>query len=318
MAVSTFTITSSRLWPELLPFAEYHTIAAGSTLTPSPLDVTRFGPGRMIQVRDIALGSDPAQDFDDVQVSISTDNFSQTREVDAFIDPTTSFQERVILPYKLNAVSSATLDLFNLDTINPATNYPIMFSVLIRKPDIANKLFMGISLTPEEEKIAEEQDIQKYLDSGLLPLTFEERVRNQYNQGERYSVSVDVNFPVTAQEFLVEVAGSDEFLVLESLGGEIGLAGDLARILIDRDDQREYAEVYTFPKGIQDRDYPMFIPALNEIRLRAIAPGGPTILSVRATFRKLNLTDIQRIRWGLVSRDEVDPDIWDKTMGGIY
>jgi hypothetical protein len=107
-----------------------------------------------------------------------------------------------------------------------------------------------------------------------------------------------------------------EFLVLTGISSAPGNAADNVRIRIDRDDNADYLELPTYPMALS-RDIKCFIPALKEFRIKLIAGGAVASHAMRYTIRRFVLTNLLRVRFGLVSKDEVPGDLWNKVRGGV-
>ncbi|MBA7680441.1 hypothetical protein ES703_88757 [subsurface metagenome] len=106
--------------------------------------------------------------------------------------------------------------------------------------------------------------------------------------------------------------------MLTRIAANPGAWGDDIRFIVDRDDDHEYANVKTFPLSlIPGGEVSCFIPALEEIRLTTISAGTPGPHLFRYTVIRCRLTNLLRVRFGLVSRDEVPGDTYDKVKAGV-
>ncbi|MBA7592227.1 hypothetical protein ES708_34405 [subsurface metagenome] len=76
---------------------------------------------------------------------------------------------------------------------------------------------------------------------------------------------------------------------------------------------------FALANGLAD-EIPMFIPALTDIRLGVESTAGEADYNVRWTYVEYPLTTILRVRFGLVSRDELPDEykeVYDKVKAGI-
>ncbi|GAI72708.1 unnamed protein product, partial [marine sediment metagenome] len=112
-----------------------------------------------------------------------------------------------------------------------------------------------------------------------------------------------------------------EFLVLTRVAAAPPVApADNIHLIVDRDEDPSYADVMTFPMALtKGGEIASFIPALREIRLTCTQTAGVAVGAhlFRYTFKRIKLTNILRARFGLVSRDEIPGETFDKVRGGI-
>ena len=113
-----------------------------------------------------------------------------------------------------------------------------------------------------------------------------------------------------------------QFLILTKISADPGtLATDVISVAVDRDYVTDYVVFPTWALGITDaiamgKEISCFIPALHELRIRLTANVSRTI-NIRFTVQKVAMTNIFRARWGLVTKDELPGDVYDKVMAGV-
>ncbi|GAH18520.1 unnamed protein product, partial [marine sediment metagenome] len=118
------------------------------------------------------------------------------------------------------------------------------------------------------------------------------------------------------------------FVVLTRVSaGAPALVTNNTRITICRDNDGTQASPFvSLPTWVFNgafslvNEIPMFIPALTDIRLRAESTVGETNYPIRWTYMECPLTTILRVRFGLVTRDELPEEyksVFDRVKGGI-
>ena len=209
---------------------------------------------------------------------------------------------------------------YNLLGIAGAVDYYTHFGVWGIIPTVADKLAYGITLSNEEKELAERLGITNSVEKGVLPLPRDVQISREYLVlgEETHSRSINIaaaNTPYTLENIY---ARENEFLVLTRIAAQPGAVADDIRFIVDRDDDHNYANVKTFPLSlIPGGEVRCFIPAMSEIRLSTIASGIAGAHLFRYTFLRCRMTNLLRCRFGLVSRDEVPGDTYDKVKAGV-
>jgi len=202
----------------------------------------------------------------------------------------------------------------------PVANYTTHFSCWAFLPTIAHKLFYGMTLTSEEKAIAEEFGVKNTVEKGLLPLPISQLIEREYHivGGETHSRSI--NIAAAATVFTIETIypKPGEFIVLTRIAAAPGGAAQNVRFIVDRDGDVSLVDLPTFPLSlIAGGEISCFIPAIREIRLTTQAAVFPGAHLFRYTFQRVKLTNILRVRFGMVSEDEVPKDLIQKVKAGI-
>lgn len=207
-------------------------------------------------------------------------------------------------------------NLFGLTGAGGGLSLRALFNLWVYEPTVAHKLKLKKPLSNEEELLADRLGLKASVEKGVLPLPLGYQIEREYHILEEVTYSRIVD--VTTVETTVETISPrpDEFLVLTALTSAPALLANNVTIRIDRDDNADYLEMPAFPFAL-GRELYCFIPALRELRLSILAAGPVTGHALRFTVRRIRLTNTLRVRFGLVSRDEVPGELWDKVKGGV-
>ncbi|MBA7707069.1 hypothetical protein ES703_115934 [subsurface metagenome] len=194
---------------------------------------------------------------------------------------------------------------------------------------MADKILLELPLTPDERALDDSLGIRKTVERGTLPPKLDRTLLYEYYPVYEWTDSFYGTVPVAGAE-LAAIRPSKEgrFVVLTRVSaGAPGAAINNTRITICRDSDGTQASPFaSLPTWVFNGvfslvdEIPMFIPALTDIRLRVESGVGETNYPIRWTYVECPLTTILRVRFGLVTRDELPEDyksVWDKVKGGI-
>lgn len=320
MAITEATIRQVKYFPELLPDARVVPIGAGSEVSPPLLDLRRFSP-KMLRLVHVAAYPDPY-----VFVRIRADDLRHEANSASLVPLANSFD--------FLATEYLSYTFYNANTA-PVSNYTTTFSLWVYEPTVAHKLRYKKMLTPEEKEIAARLGIDNSVEKGVLPLPFSYMLEREYYTlaEETYAYVMNIGGagnPPLDYEFVVgEVVprNADEFLVLTSIVSSPGTVSSNITIRIDRDNDTNYLEFPAYALGLPagltvdiGHELRCWVPALKEIRVKVYASsagGNITGYQIRFTVRRCALTNLLRVRFGLVSKAEVPGDLWDKVKGGV-
>jgi len=308
MSITEATIKRVLYYPEQLPDSAMPDIAVSSEVSPTLLDLRQFPP-LLVRLAEVAADRD-----DDIEMRFKVD--TTTLSV-----LTGSMFNLLANNFSLLAKNRIYYNLFNSSAVTPKTDFKTFFSLWVIKPTVAHKLRLGIPLTPEEQKINRDLGISDTVEKGLLPLPLAQQIAREYQviQEETHGFNVTVPTAGVDVETLHPVNG--QFLVLTKLSADPETAADNIRIAIDRDQVSDYVEFPTYGLGASaavslGKEISCFIPALSELRIKLKATVSKTI-NIRFTVQKCALTNIFRARWGLVTKEELPKDVYDKVMAGV-
>lgn len=296
-------VRAARLYPELLPDTRIATVAAGSELSPPILNLRRFSPV-FLELVNIAVKRS------DMEVRVRADSLRQETKA-------TALPDQVPAPWNLIATDLLELNLYSAAGV---TSIPVSYALWVYQPTVAHKLKHQKQLTEEERALDAELGIKKSVDKGVLPLPLSYTVEREYQVLSEVTRSVVANINTTMQVVDFIEAMPDEVLVLTEIATAPGNASDNIRIIIDRDTDANYLELDAFAMSL-DRGLPAFVPALYEIRIKAVANTTVSNHPIRYSIKRCRLTNILRARWGLPPREGTPADAWNevlkRTRGGV-
>src|SRR5487761_1929155 len=139
-----------------------------------------------------------------------------------------------------------------------------------------------------------------------MPLPISQLIDREYPVvGEETHTRV-VNIAVNNTIYPLETIYTkpDEVLVLTRIAALAGVAANNVQIVVDRDNDANYLTVPTTPLTIvAGGEIACWVPALTQLRLTTTALGvapGPNMF-FRYTFKRVKLTNILRVRFGLLT-----------------
>lgn len=301
MPINEATIAKARLYPELLPDACVVNMLAGVEVSLPVLDLRRFAP-KILHLKEISLEQNALVDV-------------RTRADDLRHETNTAgFQDQMAGVWELVGTEYLKLNFFATNVVN---NYRTHYSLWVYDATVAHLLKHKKKLTPEQERIAKDLKIADTVEKGILPLPLSYQIEREYHvlDESTYTRTFSLTAGIeTAVEAIAPRMG--EFLVLTKISSAPGLVTDGIRIRIDRDDDVDYLELYTYPMALT-KDINCFVPALKELRVKAVAVSNVASHTIRFTVRRVLMTNILRVRFGLMARDEAPGDLWDKVKGGV-
>jgi len=305
--ITEATIGKVKYFPEQLPDGAVPTIAASSEASPI-IDLRQFPP-LLVRLSEVAVDRD-----DEVETRFKVDNTTLNSLAGSMFDG-------VANNFFLLAKSSLYYNLFNKGVL-AKTDYKTFFSLWVIKPTVADKLRLGIPLTPEEQKLNKDLGVSATVEKGLLPLPLSQQILREYQGIQEETHGFQVTVPTVGVAVATLHPTNGQFLVLTKISADPGIAAaDNIRVAIDRDHVSDYVEFPTWALGATaavslGKEISCFIPALTELRIKLKATVSRTI-NIRYTVWKCALTNIFRARWGLVSKDELPGDVYDKVMAGV-
>lgn len=302
MPLNESNVRQARFYPEILPDTQVLTVGAGNI--ENILDLRRIEP-KWVQFRDFASQN-------------SLNNFLRIVNDRKSYDIDT-IDLKDLQPNAFNVVGTEFLTA-RLNAVAGVANFLLNYTLAVFEPSVAHKILYNKVLTSEEEDIADRLNLKREVQNGLLPLQIDYKLQREYElvDARRTFTYGDGAFTAAGETIDRIPALKDEIVVLEGISaGTISPIADNLRIIVDRDGISDYLElpVYAFNYA-DDIDVKCFVPALRELRLRAVSNVAGTA-NVRYTIAKYRLTDLLKIRFGLVTKDEVPDDLWFKVKGGV-
>jgi len=306
MAIRDAIIKTVKYPPELIPDSWYGTVPNVAEIAPAILDLVRFKP-YLVRLAGIQLAANAA-----VILRARYDGVRVDENTGAMINLIPGF-------WDLPAKDFLRYNLFGLapGLLNQTTHYGVWAQI----PTVADKLLHGLPLTPDEQKLSQELGIANAVQKGVLPLPIGVQIEREYHilGEETHSRSVNVTPAGTAVSIESIYARQNEFLVLTKMAAAPGAAAAIVEFIVDRDDDAGFATVRTFPLSLAfGGEINCFVPAMHELRLTANSTVAALAHLFRYTYQRIRLTNTLRVRFGLVTRDELrEPSLWDKVKGGV-
>lgn len=301
--ITEATIRAVKYPPELIPDSWFGTLAANAEFAPPILDLRRFSPN-ILRLVNIELAASALVNlrarYDEVRIEQNTLPMLTT----------------LVGAWDLPAKDQLYFNFFGLGPLAYTTHY----GVWAYPPTIAHKIQWGIALNQKEKAINQELGIADTVQKGLLPLPISQLIEREYPVVGEETHTRNINIAVGAAVYPIEVmyAKPGEILVLTRIAALAGVAADNVQIIVDRDNDANYLTFPTWPLTIlAGGEIDCFIPALTQLRLTTTATLPVAVSLFRYTIQRVKLTNILRVRFGLLSEAEAPADLWKKVMGGI-
>lgn len=299
--------------PECIPDSWFGNVPAAAEVPTPVLDLRRFKP-YIVTLTNIQT-TQPAG-FANVVLRARYNDANVEENVAALLPS-------LVGAWRLTGKDFLYYNFLGLALVN---NYTTHFGLWVSggsptSPTIADKLLYDIPLSNEEKALSEALGIRNTVEKGLLPLPISSQIEREYQvlAEETHSRSINIAAANTVYTLETIYPRANELIVLTRLAAAPGAVGNDIRFIIDRDDDAGYAELRTYALNLAaGGETACFIPALSEIRLTTSSVGVPGAHLFRYTFQRIKLTNLLRVRFGLVSRDELpEPTLYDKVRGGI-
>ncbi|MBA7616077.1 hypothetical protein ES703_23368 [subsurface metagenome] len=303
--ITEATVKLVKYPPELIPDSWFGDVPLNAEVSPPILELIRFKP-YIVRITNIQLAANASVIlrlfYDDVRLE----------------ENTAAMLSGLVGAWKAIAKERTRLNFLGLALV---PDYTTHFGLWCFPPTIAHKLLYGITLTNSERAICEELGIRNTVEKGILPLPISQQIEREYHVLGEETRSRSINIAAANTSYDIEsiYPKTNEFIVLTRLAAAPGTTpADNIRLIIDRDDDTSYAELKTYALSLTaGGEVECFIPAMKEIRLHTIATGAPGAHLFRYTFQRIKLTNLLRVRFSLVSEDEVPAELWKKVKGGI-
>ena len=305
--ITEATVRLVKMPPELIPDSWFGDVPLNAEVAPPVLDLRRFKP-YIVTLTNIQT----------TQPTGYANVMLRARYDDARVEENVS----ALLPSLVGAWRLPAKDIlyYNFLGLALVADYTTHFGIWAFPPTIAHKLLYGITLANNERAIAEELGIRNTVEKGILPLPISQQIEREYHVlgEETHSRSVDIAVANTVYTIEGIYPKTNEFIVLTRLAAAPGTTAQDIRLIVDRDDDAGYAELKTYALSLAaGGEVECFIPALREIRLTTSATVAPGAHLFRYTFQRIKLTNLLRVRFGLVSEDEVPAELFKKVQAGV-
>ena len=300
-------LAKARYYPEKLVGTAVYTLASGTVAAPAPLDVRLFDP-LLVRLTDLALSPQAG-----IEWELTWDQKVLRRQAAAL--PSDRDE-----PVDLAAFRQMHLDVVNTGTTT-VSDYPVRYALWVYPPTLAERLHRRQTLTNDAARLADRLGLAAEVSQlGRLPIPLEVMLQREAQVLERLAFPRVLTLNAGADVLIEQVRpdGPDEALVLQAIAADRGAsAADNVVLHIDRDGQVDYLTIQAWCLPGIDRPVSVWIPAVEELRVRVTAAVAQATWRVRIGVARIRLSDVWRIRWGLVARSEVPADLWDQVQGGL-
>lgn len=307
MIIGKNELAKARYYPEKLVGTAVYTLAASALASPAPLDVRLFDP-LLVRVTDLAL-----QPQAGIEWELTWDRKVLRRQAAALA----SSQDE---PLDVAAFRQAHLDIANVGSTT-VSDYPVRYGLWVYPPTMAERLHRRQTLTNEDARLAERMGLVAEIgQTGRLPIPLEVLLQREVQVLERIPYSRVLNLPAGGEALVEQIRpdGTDEALVLQAIAADRGASAAANVVLhIDRDGQVDYLTVQAWCLPGIDRFVSLWIPAVEELRVRVTSAQATANWRVRLIVARMRLSEVWRIRWGLVTRSEASAELWEQVQGGL-
>ena len=318
MAIELRHLESIRYPPELIPDANVVDVALNARA--EIMNIPRIPGGMIAKLHGIAADNTQA-----AQLRIKVDQ--EEKQLDARPLYNMSLRDR---PSYFNLIATKSLR-YHVYAIAALTDFTTWYGVWGWKQTVADKLLLKLPLTPDEKELDRRLGIGKTVERGTLPPKLDRTLLYEYYPIYEWTETKRETVPAAGRLELATIRPSqpNRFVVLTRVSAvKPALAANNTQITICRDsDGTESSPFLSLPTfalaplalGLAD-EIPMFIPALTDIRLGVTSTAGEVDYPVRWTYVECPLTTILRVRFGLVTRDELPDEykeVYDKVKAGI-
>jgi len=312
MAITLSQLEAIRYPPELIPGADLVSPAANAQ--EEVFNIPHIPAGLIAKLHNVAATLNA-----NAQLRIKVDN--EEKQIEAGSLYTMSWRH---IPTLINLIATSSLR-YHVYAHAALTDYTTWYGVWGWKKTVADKILLGLPLTPDEKALDAQLDIRSTVERGTLPPKIDRQLLYEYYPIYEWTDTFYGTVPVAGIE-LAAIRPSKEgrFVVLTRVSADTpALAANNTRVTICRDNDGTSASPFislpTFTLNLLE-EIPMFIPAMTDIRLRAESTAGEANYGIRWTYVEYPLTTILRVRFGLVTRDELPEEyrsVYDKVKGGI-
>jgi len=202
-----------------------------------------------------------------------------------------------------------------LYSIASVTGYICRLGVWVFEPTIADKINMGVDLTDEEVAIATDTDLVTRFNKGLVPISRDLLVKRIFHHVNKYTKSILADLTTDGLRYNEYNPEPDQFIVIEGISCvDTSPTTVNASIKIEVDDR--VALTIPCPCLSIDYDIPLFIPALDNIRIEFSTDTTITGFRARWKIGVYKLTDRIKMMWGLIGRG-VNEELWKEVKAGV-
>lgn len=312
MPIIDSTLKQVKYFPEMLPDAQSLTLNPGQN---EVLALRTLG-GLLLELRDLGVDSANAEAAY-VQAVINGDK-EQYTPLTAVLPPLLPDLDR----WRVSAKSTLTYYLMSLYQGGQIANFRTLYNLLVYQPTVAQKIKYGITLTAADRAIDKALGITNSVNKGILPLQWDYMIEREEQVIDEATFATVIpavtSTPQAAFQPIVSPA-SDQYMVLRSLAVSPGSGSDGLTVSIQRDLGPVYLSFPAYPlaQTLVYGPIKFRMPAMRQIVVNLSSTTTVTDVAIRVGVQFCNLTDIWKVRWGLLTQASAPGDVWNKVMGGV-
>ncbi len=271
----------ARLYPEILPEAINVTAVAGGTSIASYSGFTQAGYIMVLNslYTDVGAAADIRVDQDSSYATLeSTCTATSDRE-----------RRQVEIP------CIKSLDLW---AVGAGIVTYTAFTTKIMKPTVFDKIKYGYPLSAEEITLADQFDIRKNFQAGILKQMDSPMYQRLYEVIDTITVVAGSHTRVGP---LINVPAGKKAVIL-SIGTNEAVApgaGNDTFITINRDSDLSYVKLDTDAMPGLNHNVECYIPGIDTVEVILESVTGIVAMPVRYTYSISDITILEKIRWGL-------------------
>jgi hypothetical protein len=293
MSISTDTIKKIKYPPELIPDSFFGNLPAGAEFGNPMISLLNFQPF-IVELTKI-------QTLQNANATLRLRYDNTSKEVN-----TGGLLPGFIGAWRLPAIQQLFMNFFG---IAPVVAHSSFYSVWGYPPTIAHKIFWGIPLTEAEKAIDKQLNISENVQKGMLPLPISSIIERQYEVLGEETHTQNPNIVTAGVNYLLEnliPRSSNEFLVLTRIAAAPGTTAQNIIFTADRDNDSGIIQMPTFPLSLTlGGEARCFIPAIQKLHLYTSATVAPGITFFRYTLQRIRLSNILKLRFGLITQDQL-------------
>ncbi len=293
MSISTDTIKKVKYSPELIPDSFFGNIPANSEYGNPMMSLLNFQPFivELAKIQTLANANVTLRlRYDDTRMEVNTGGLPP-----GFIGK-----------WRLPAIKQIYLNFFGLALV---VSHSSFYGVWVYLPTIAHKIFWGLALSDAEKTIDKQLNITENVQKGMLPLPLSSIIERQYEVLGEETHTVNINIAAAGVNYLLEnimPRNSNEFLVLTRIAAAPGTAAQNIQLFVDRDNDSGLVQMPTFPLSLTlGGEVECFVPAIQKLHLYTSATIAPGLNFFRYTFLRVRLSNILKLRFGLLNQDQL-------------
>lgn len=310
--VANIDPVKARLYPELLPEAMCITASESGAVIAS---YAGFSP-YMVELVDITTSQVPGGDF-----RLDIDSGYAVIE-----SPLESRPDRK--PVKVDLLCEDSMDLWALCSADHELEQYYSYTMRCGMPTLFQKIKYNMDMTDAEIALAEQLDIDRKYEAGILQTETKPKFRHEYEVAKQITVTAGLNtrvgrlLNVKKGEKLVITSLSVDRDAIDAACGGPGSTDTYLTINRDvRDLQYVHLDCLAMP-SIHD-SIECYIPAIDTMEVLIESTTGVTDLPVRFTYGVAPITIIEKIRWGLALTEEenqtaLDYDLHNSVQAGVF